>query len=260
MHALTYPRVPEEIAQTMVQCLQEATEDDIREDIRRSGIRTRISAPARIWDYINTGLLNRLEVRDCIVSTQKRGLWELVIVYERSTQCIFTFMREERFRQLQRDQKRGGHMHYLGIFGKVLNSDLQTRFPQTSFFPDSVNEREDDEELRRKLNELLSDLGGEAAFVRHHVLVLFEASHFHLSGVRAVMVTPKLEVAQGSEEDWSKYITIAESVIVDQVEKPEAPANAPARGLHLSDKARLHKEKKLKTKTKQADSDTTVVK
>ena len=260
MHVLTHPLVPEEIARTMVQCIQEATGDDIREDLHRSGIRTRISTPTRIWDYINTGLLNKLETRDCVVTAKKRGLWELVIVYERSTQCIFTFMREERFRQLQRDQKKGGHTHYLGIFGESLNADLKTEFPQTSLFSDTVDECEDDEELRHKLKELLFDLGGEAEFVRHHVLVLFEASNFHLSSVRAVMVTPKLEIAQGSEEDWTKYITIAESVIVDQVEKPESPANSPARGLHLRDKARLHKEKKLKTKTKQPDSNTTEAK
>ena len=254
MHVLTHPLVPEEIARTMVQCLQEATEDDIREDIHSSGIRTCISVPSRTWDYINTGLLNRLETRNCIVFTKKRGLWELAIVYERSTHCIFTFMREARFRQLQRERKKGGHMHYLDIFGKVLNAELKTDFPQSSFLDDAEDECEDEEILQCKLKELLDDLGGEAELVRNHVLVLFEASHFQLTSVRAFMVTPKLEVAQGSEEDWSNYMTIGESVIVEQVEHPDAPANAPARGLQLKDKALKRQKQNVKTKQRGENS------
>lgn len=50
------------------------------------------------------------------------------------------------------------------------------------------------------------------------------------------MVTPSLDIAQGSEHDWSMYINADESIVVEKVSDPAAPENNPGRGLPLQPK------------------------
>lgn len=73
--------------------------------------------------------------------------------------------------------------------------------------------------------------------VRHHVLVLFETVGYQLSHIRAVKVTPNLDIARNCEQDWSQYISTTESSVVEKVSHPEAPENQPNRGLTLKPKA-----------------------
>ena len=58
------------------------------------------------------------------------------------------------------------------------------------------------------------------------------------------MVTPSLDIAQGSEQDWSPYIAVDESVIVEKVSDATAPENQPNRGLSLKAKAIARKKEK----------------
>lgn len=84
---------------------------------------------------------------------------------------------------------------------------------------------------------MLHDLEGDAEIVRHHVLVLFETVGYQLTYIRAVMVTPSLDIAQNSEQDWSRYIAADESAVVEKVAKPKAPGNQPNCGLSLTARA-----------------------
>ena len=83
----------------------------------------------------------------------------------------------------------------------------------------------------------MRDLGSNVDIVRHHVLVLFDTVGYRLTNIRAVMVTPSLDIAQNSEQDWSRYIAVDESAVVEKVANPSAPSNQPNRGLSLTAKA-----------------------
>ena len=221
--------IPSEIACKMVHAIEYATGDGILSDIRSQALKTGNSIPSRIWDILNTELIDTLTPSNCIVFTKRRGIWEMVIVYEKITQCIYTFMREERFSQLQKSLHKRKHMHYLDILTKAFNDTLPIASSQTSFLAPSVHSFDDEEELAQKAKELLSDLGSDAELVRHHILVLFDAEHCHLISVRAVMITPNMDIADGCEEDWSHYISFDVSTVVETVQAPEAPANSPSR-------------------------------
>ena len=69
------------------------------------------------------------------------------------------------------------------------------------------------------------------------MLVLFDTVGYQLTHVRAVMVTPSLDIAQNSEQDWSQYIAADESTVVEKVPNSNVPGNQPNRGLHLTAKA-----------------------
>lgn len=74
--------------------------------------------------------------------------------------------------------------------------------------------------------------------------MLFDTVGYQLTHIRAVMVTPSLDIAQGSEQDWSKYIRADESIIVERISNPTAPENQPSRGLSLTAKAMARKKDK----------------
>lgn len=84
---------------------------------------------------------------------------------------------------------------------------------------------------------MLHGLEYDVEVVRHHVLVLFETVGYQLAHIRAVMITPSWDIAQNSEQDWSRYIAAEESAVVEKVANLSAPSNQPNRGLSLTAKA-----------------------
>lgn len=85
----------------------------------------------------------------------------------------------------------------------MFNADLLADQQQLSLFPNTFS---DEDRLPELVQTMLSDLEGGVEVVRHHVLVLFDTVGYQLTHVRAVMVTPSLDIAQNSEQDWSQYI------------------------------------------------------
>lgn len=112
-------------------------------------------------------------------------------------------------------------------------------------FPNTFS---DEDRLPELVQTMLSDLEGGVEVVRHHVLVLFDTVGYQLTHVRAVMVTPSLDIAQNSEQDWSQYIAADESTVVEKVPNSNVPGNQPNRGLHLTAKAMARQKSRPKQK------------
>jgi len=225
---------PLSLVTKIIHCVEDAVGDDIRADIQRNNLKTINSVPSRIWDLLNTKLIEELETEDCTVATSHRGPWEMVIIFEKTTKCIFTFMRKKRFSELQRKQRNRKNMHYVDMLALQFNKELLAEYQQTSMFP---NNFADVEELAELVKRLLYDLRSDVTTVRHHVLVLFETVGYQLTHIKAIKVTPNLDIARGCEQDWSKYITPNESLVVEKVTNSDAPENKPNRGLKLKPKA-----------------------
>lgn len=230
---------PPELISKIVRCVEEATGDDIRIDIQKNNLQTRNSVPARVWDLLNTNLINVLDIDECTIAKTKRGPWEMLVIFEKTTQCVFTFMREKRFEELKKQQRRRRNMHYVDMLSKQFNNDLLAEEKQLSLFEVSFS---DEDRLSELVQNLLSELHGEADIVKNHVLVLFETVGFQLTHIRAVMVTPSLDIAKDCNENWSQYISGYESAVVEKIETPESPSNQPSRGLSLKPKA-LNRQK-----------------
>jgi hypothetical protein len=225
---------PPELIEKIVRCVEDAVGDDIRTDIRQHDLQTRNSVPSRIWDLLNTNIIKTLDTEDCTIAKAHRGPWEMLIVFEKSTQCILTFMREKRFSELRKYQHKRTHMHYIDMLAKQFNKNLLSDQQQLSLFPHTFS---DEDHLAELVQTMLHDLKGDAEVVRHHVLVLFETVGYQLTHIRAVMVTPSLDIARNSDQDWSRYIAADESAVVEEVTNPASPSNQPNRGLSLTAKA-----------------------
>ncbi len=241
---------PPELISKIVRCVEEATGNDIRIDIQKNNLQTRNSVPARVWDLLNTNLINELDIDECTIAKTKRGPWEMLVIFEKTTQCVFTFMREKRFEELKKQQCKRRNMHYVDMLSKQFNSDLIAEENQLSLFEVSFS---DEDRLSELVQNLLSELKGDADIVKNHVLVLFETVGYQLTHIRAVMVTPSLDIAKDCDENWSQYISGNESAVVEKIEAPASPSNQPSRGLSLKPKA-LNRQKS-NSKIKEADKE-----
>lgn len=234
---------PDHVAAQIVRCIETAVGDNIREDIYRNKLRTTNSIPSRIWDLLNTELLETLSATDCCVSTARRGPWQMVIVFEKSSGSVITLMREKRFSELRRAQPNRLRMHYVDMLPKMFNDDLLADCSQQSLFP---KEFSDENDLTCLVHRLLDDLVSDISVVRNHILVLFETSGFQLTTVRAVMITPNLDIAMGCEANWSKYISVDESAIVEQLEESHSAMTDPHHGLKLKAKATARQQQNIR--------------
>lgn len=238
---------PSELEAKIVRAIEEAVGNDIEEDIQRSGlIGTQNSVPSRIWDLINRNLLRMIDAQECTVVPARTGPWQMLVLFEKSTQNILTIMREKRFADVRRYQHRRHKMHYLDMLSKQFNADLQADCSQISFFPPTFS---NEERLPELVQNLLRDLGGEVEVVQNHVLILFDTIGNQLVHVRTVKITPGLDIAQGCEWDWSQYISGSTSAVVEKVAYTDAPENRPNRGLNFTGKALARKKHKLQPKS-----------
>jgi len=237
---------PSDLIVQIVRCVEDAVGDDIQADIQLNNLQTQNSVPSRIWDLLNTNIIKSLDTRDCAIAKARRGPWEMLVIFEKSSQCILTFMREKRFAELQKRQRQRKRMHYIDMLARQFNKDLLADQQQLSFIPHKFS---DEERLAELVQTLLLDLDSNTDIVRHHVLILFDTAGYHLTHIRAVMVTPSLDIAQGSEQDWSRYINADESIIVEKVATPITPMNQPSHGLSLTAKAIARKKDKPQQKT-----------
>jgi hypothetical protein len=240
----------EEIAQKIVQCIFDAISDDIQADIRMNDLFTTVSSPSRIWDYLNRNINRALGAENCIVAKAHRGFWQMVVACDLSTRNVITFMREKRLAELQRSYQRRSRMHYIDMLTRQFNSDLPLDNEQTSLFPKSFS---DEDQLNELVQLLLSNLTDSVDVIQHHILVLFETTGFQLTNVRAVMVTPSLEIARNCEQDLSMYIPASSSAVVEKVDNPESAANQPGRRLNLKAKALERKKNKPRPKANESD-------
>ena len=139
------------------------------------------------------------------------------------------------------------------MMAKQFNSELMPEQEQLTLFSHTFL---DENRLVEKVQKLLRDLKGGISVVQNHVLILFDTMDYQLSSIRAVMVTPNLDIAQGCSQDWSKYISADEGVVVERVIHPEAPENHPNRGLALTKKSLERKQNNLHKKEDAQTSET----
>lgn len=230
--------VSENIARSIVACIEDAVGDNIKADIFSNRLTTTNSVPSRIWDYINRNL-KEIGFDDCVVSNTNRGPWQMTVVYDNNTRCIFTIMREKRFKQLRNAQKKRNKMHYVDMLAKQFNSGLTCTCKQTSLFAEHYFN--DEENLSALVQQLLNDLVDDLDLVNNHILVLFDTVENELMSIRAVMITPSLDIADDSEVSWSQYIS-NNSVIIEKISSVDSIKNTPSRGLKLSAKATQRKK------------------
>ena len=236
--------IPEEFKYTIAKSLKNAIGDDIKEDIRRNRLDTRNNGDSqRVWDFINRNLVEFFQNDyDSVASKTQRGSWIMAPVFEKQTGTLVTLMRESRFKDLKGSViSEGNNSHYLVALTSCLNEKLIPESGEQTLFCFEEDETVSDEQ-HKIVAKILDDMHVPLQVVNSYAVVLFESKHYELLSLRCCVLDSSLNII--AQEDWSDYIAVSESVIVEQISVEDEIVNCPNRGISLKDKAIAKKGQK----------------
>lgn len=172
-----------------------AITQDLPEIIYENNLPTTLGSGLFRWNFVNRNLSENLygDFETCI---QTRGSWKLLILRDKKTNLSFSIMSEKNFRKLQRSS--ADSIHYLEAL-ICANKNREPDVGQLSLF--DSRKPKDASALETLRCQLLSGFSG---IVEEHVLILFDYTYTEVTSARAVLLTPKMEIALS--EDWTRYL------------------------------------------------------
>lgn len=190
--------VSSDVIQKIYQCLFEAVGEDYQEAESHLNLETHVSKPFLIWDLIYRNLIHTFTGSNVIYSTKKRGMWEVMLLYDKCSKTVLSFIKDSRFSAI-RKAKAGQQPQYIRAL-LTLNSGLQAKRKQQRLFPDHVF-RDDSSELAVLLDDLcknfMEPVLGE---IPNHVMVAFSANYGQITSLKAYVLDKDLDAVD--EEDW----------------------------------------------------------
>ncbi|MCI8335411.1 MAG: hypothetical protein HFH25_12650 [Lachnospiraceae bacterium] len=133
----------------------------------------------------------------------RRGAWKTPVLFHAVSRNLITFMTENTFKTVQRRKDKG--KHYL-CGGASFNQNVKAQYEQLELeLPGVLSDME--KWVAKSREELANAICASVGEIEGHILVLFDAHLDKLLTVRAVRLTPSLEIST-EEEDWTQYITM----------------------------------------------------
>ena len=223
----------------IIRCLSEAVGDDVKGCLRRENISDKYSNGKKFmkWDFINRNLIMNFSAGNLTAEYARRGAWYMVPIYDKETGTIYTVMREDRFREIQRKRTKRKKAHYIDALVQSFNFDLKaTVVGQLSLFEEQSFERD---EIKSIIEDIIKGFDVDKTIIKRYKTILFEEYHSELTAIRCCVLDTSLQVVE--EEDWSAYITHRESVVIDTVSVSNGSNMA---NIKLKDKARKKAEQR----------------
>ncbi|MEO2601361.1 DUF5986 family protein [Clostridium butyricum] len=162
------------------------------------------------WDMINTECRDALPEEKYDVVVCKRGVWQLILMYDKGTKTLYTLMKEKRYEDVCKTVKRN-KVHYLEAIATVNKDLIEEQQEQIAFFQGFDELKK--EKTENTVIQLLSNIEGE---VKKHVLITFADKDLELSSISALIVTPSLQILY--KEDWTEYIEPKYSLDVNSID------------------------------------------
>lgn len=143
----------------------------------------------------------------------RRG-WKTPVLFHPASRNILTLMTEDTFGSVRKQADKG--THYL-CGGAGFNPNVEAQHEQLELVLPGVSPGAEIW-VAKSQEELAKAVSTDVGEIEGHILVLFEVRADKLLTVRAVRLTPKLEIST-EEEDWSQYIRIPYAA--DQIAEPQ---------------------------------------
>ena len=194
----TLNNIPTEVIQEIYQSIAQGVGEDYQEAEAHLDLETRISKPLLIWDLINRNLIRSFSEKDVLYSRSKRGMWEVLLLFEKKSNLLLSFMNDNRFKALKKGstRKRPKYMDAL----LLTNRKLQSPVKQQRLF--IVRETPDERKLLSSLLNSLCKNFQEHVLgdVKNHVLVVFSHNHGLITSLKAYMLDANLDEVES--ENW----------------------------------------------------------
>lgn len=155
------------------------------------------------WDFINTSITSRLlgHNRYSVVPLD-RGLFELVMIYDKQDKTLYTVIRRQNFNKLT-DRHSINKAHYIDAMLNY-NYPYQPYSNQISFIDDN---NFFSEKAESQINTLSNDIKKilNTDEITKYITIVINFTGYNLMSVEAILCSKWLEVING--EDWSEYLT-----------------------------------------------------
>lgn len=159
---------------------------------------------ATIWNNIYTQLASNFKIPGYQTGKISRGFWDLLYLYDEETKYLYTFMREDNFKNLQSSRKSDKLFHYSNVLSRLngkLVGTYEIPYEQLSFLKDINIDEETDTKLETLLSDMISSVNGD---IERYALILVECKKGEVKGIECVI--PIAYANPMYREDWSEYI------------------------------------------------------
>lgn len=222
------------VIQKVYRCLFQAIDEDYQEADSHLNLKTHISKPYMIWDFINRNLMVSFLESNVLYSTHKRGMWEVLLLYDKDSNLVLSFMKDARFKYIKK-AKRNRRPQYVRAL-LLLNDKLQAETKQQKFFIEE-NIDDDKEQLKTLLASLCSQFTmQESNVIDNHVLVVFSSSFGQITSIKAYILDNDLDKVD--EQDWLHHSRPIVSNIIEQVSADKT------KQLKLTEKSKTRRKQK----------------
>lgn len=168
---------------------------DMPEVIEENHLPTYLGSGLFRWNFIIRNLSDAFAANFEAI-TAPRGAWKVLLLHDLESNLSFSIMSERNFQKLR--NSRSDRVHYL----EALISKNEKREPiERQICMDGFQKVRDESLLSIVRDQLLNSFSG---IVKEHVLVLFDCDFSGVTSLRAVLLTPELEIAVS--DDWTKYL------------------------------------------------------
>lgn len=168
---------------------------DMADVIEDNNLKTSLGGGQFRWNFIIRNLSDSFAANFETI-TPSRGCWKILLLRDLVSNLSLSIMSERNFRNLRR--KTSDRLHYLSALISE-NKDRESIEHQLSL--DGFRVTPNKNTLSEIRVQLLSAFSG---MVTEHILVLFDYDYTGVTSMRAVLLTPNMEIAVS--EDWAKYL------------------------------------------------------
>lgn len=203
------------IDRAIVEALRLSTEDIMPEIMSDHNLNERNAYAQFRWNVIIAQLRDKCQHLGWLdMGTLPRRGWKTPVLFHPASRNVITLMTEGTFSDVRRRTSKG--THYL-CGGASFNQDVVAQYEQLELaLPDVLS----DEGIwvAKSREDFAHAIQVDVGEIFGHILVLFDIRADRLLSVRAVRLTPKLEIST-EEEDWSQYIKMPYAP--DQIVEPQ---------------------------------------
>ena len=192
----------------------QAVTQNMPDIVEENNLPTNVGGGIYRWNFINRNLTSNPQL-GFQISFPKRGAWRFLVLLDMTSNLSFSVMTEQNLRKLQKSPPM--REHYL----EALVSENKNRTPiegQVCF--ECVQLEREPSVLEKLRQELLYEFTN---VIKEHVLILFDYDFTGVTSVRAVLLTPKLEIALS--DDWTSYMRSiyvpAKSILAELISEQE---------------------------------------
>ncbi len=239
-------KVQQEDIQDIFECLSHAVGDDRQEASEHLELRTHISDPFLNWDLIYRNLMNKFDEGNLSYSVTKRGMWTVLLLYDKNSKLLFSFMRDTRFNDIRRQNSKTRPQYVQALIN--LNAELQAPSKQLRLFENESKFTQT--ELETTLNELCSNFEGTVDTQNsRHVMVVFSNKYGYINSLKAYLLDKDLDIV--CEQDWldvTKPVMTSMSEVIYEEARETTPTLKPKALERIREKELVsikeHKEQK----------------